>query len=358
MPGDSIKTAAELRDWIQAAGFDPQRADLWFFEESESQVLKDNLFSLVIPKYYANLIDWHDPHDPLRRMVVPDREERERKTYELTDPIGDHDREVVPGLIHRYKDRCLLLLTTHCLVHCRFCFRKEVVGKVRPVAFARIKQYIQTNQAIREVIFSGGDPFTYPAGFLEQLRAVLTPVDHVKVWRFHTRVPATNPVAIPEEFLQSVASFPGKVIVVCHVNHVREVTPEFVSVVKNMQAKGILVLSQTVLLKNVNSTTEDLVALFTSLLQVGVKPYYLHHLDQAPGTHHFRISLAEGKQLYRSLRQNVSPIAIPEYVLDVPGGFGKIPVMWLTELGQGKYQGTSFEGNDFVYQDQAQDQAV
>ncbi len=311
-------------------------------------------FPLRIPEHYARLIDWRNPNDPLRLIVIPQSAEKHVRDYELTDPIGDEAHEVVPGLIHRYPDRALLLLTSHCLVHCRFCFRREVVGKVRPVQFARIVEYLQKHPEIREIIFSGGDPFTFPVGFLSSMIHFLSPIRHIRVWRFHTRVPAVDPESMSQEWLDTLKQISHvKLIVVMHIDHPREITPETVTLLEKLHQAGCLVLSQTVLLKGVNDSAETLTQLFRGLINAGVKPYYLHHLDQVVGTHHFRLSIEEGKALYQSLRGHISGVCLPEYVLDLPGGHGKIPISWLEKVGPETYRATTYRGQKIEYVDHA-----
>lgn len=310
-------------------------------------------FPLRIPYYYADLIDWKDFQDPLRLMVVPQKSEENVKSYELSDPIGDHEKEAVPGLIHRYPDRCLLLLTSHCKVHCRFCFRREIVGKVRPVNFAAIKKYLLSHPEIKEVIFSGGDPGTFPPAFLDNIRRQLTGIEHIERWRFHTRVPAVDPESISDDWLNVVEKFVGKKIIVVHINHTNEITEQVSLLVTKMLDKKILVLSQSVLLKNINATVNTLKIFFTKLVSIGIKPYYLHHLDQAEGTSHFRTSIEEGKNIFKSLRGNLSSVCMPEYVLDLPGGFGKIPVLWLEKISLNRYKAITFEGKEVIYIDRA-----
>lgn len=310
-------------------------------------------FPLRIPYYYADLIDWKNPQDPLRLIAMPQRAEENIQPYELSDPIGDHEREVVPGLIHRYPDRCLLLLTSHCKIHCRFCFRREVVGKVRPVNFPEIKKYLLAHPEIKEVIFSGGDPGTFPPAFLENIVRQLSGITHIERWRFHTRVPAVDPTVITDEWLAAAEKLPGKKVIVIHIDHPNEITEQLYKLVEKMLQKTMLVLSQSVLLKGVNADVGILTTFFTQLVSVGIKPYYLHHLDQAKGTSHFRISIAAGKDIFTALRGNLSSICIPEYVLDLPGGFGKVPVMWLEKVSETEYLATTFEGKRILYTDHA-----
>lgn len=347
----SIRSPQELEQYLIAHDVSWKEAQLPPIELFTEQ------FPVRIPTYYANLIDWRNPADPLRIMVIPDPREAQPKGYELSDPIGDHNREAVPGLIHRYPDRVLLLLTSYCLVHCRFCFRREVVGKVRPVQFQAIQKYLSTHEEVSEVIFSGGDPFTFPPGFLQSMIEHLSPLTHIKVWRFHTRVLAADPNVISQEWIDSISllqqNFGIRVVIVSHINHPHEVTQEFTRIVEKLRGVGCIILSQTVLLKGVNTTTEVLAKLFRELIRAGVKPYYLHHLDQVYGSHHFRISIEEGKKIFTALRGNLSGISMPEYVLDLPGGNGKVPVMWLEKLDSKKYRTTTFEGNIVEYTDHA-----
>lgn len=343
-----LRSVQELEEFLQRQELSLDGCGLGYLSTLE------NPFPLRIPEYYAGLIKWEDLSDPLKLLVLPQPEEQAVREYELADPIGDHDRETVPGLIHRYPDRVLLLLTTYCHIHCRFCFRREVVGRVRPTDFVKIREYLEAHTEVKEVIFSGGDPFTYPVGFLRSLQEQLSQVEQVKVWRFHTRIPATDPETINNNWLEVFSGFPGQKIVVAHVDHPREITSQMTTLIQKLHAAGALVLSQTVLLKGVNNNRETLEALFRGLLEISIKPYYLHHLDRAKGTHHFRISLEEGEALYRSLRGHLSGAALPEYILDLPGGYGKVPVSWLKRLDKNTYEATTFTGEKVQYVDYAE----
>lgn len=306
-------------------------------------------FYLLIPKYYVDLIDWTNPHDPLKKMVVPNNLEDTVYEYEMTDPIGDHSHEPVPGIAHRYPDRCLLMLTNICAVHCRFCFRKNLLD-TNQARYEEAMQYIEQHPELSEVILSGGDPFMLTDYFLKKITDRLNTVKHVKVIRFHTRTPAVYPNRVTDQFLESITS-KKQVVVVNHINHPREITQEFVNVVQKMNKSGIMLLSQTVLMKDINNSAETLAELFKGLVEIGVKPYYLHHLDPAAGTHHFRISVDEGKRIYQSLRGTIPGHCIPEYVIDTPGGHGKIPVMWFTKISENEYEAVNFEGKKIRYTD-------
>ncbi|MBN1374491.1 KamA family radical SAM protein [Candidatus Dojkabacteria bacterium] len=305
----------------------------------------------LIPKHYSSLIDPTNPNDPLRLMAVPSKHERNIKPYELTDPIGDNFKSPIPGLIHRYPNRILLLTTDKCAIHCRFCFRKHNLESTHTDP-KKVKAYLSKHQEVNEVILSGGDPLAdLPAlfSYLSTLNAQNT----VKLVRIHTRVPVAAPKLITAGVIAKLAKIQRKkqVIIVVHVNHPREISKKTITLTKKLQSFGILMLSQTVLLKGVNDTLKTLPMLFTNLVQIGIKPYYLHHLDKAKGTHHFRVSIKTGLKLYKSLRGNLSGIAIPTYVLDLPGGYGKVPVDWLKEVSPGRYKVKTFEGKIVYYVD-------
>lgn len=340
-----ISSIDQLKEYLEQKQIDPALCHL------PTQNFLETFFPMRIPVHYAALIDWQNPEDELRKMVLPIAEEEDIQSYELADPIGDHEKEAVPGLIHRYPDRCLLLLTSHCRVHCRFCFRREVVGKVRPVNFEKIKEYLLAHPEIKEVIFSGGDPGTFPPAFLDNIRRQLSDVKHITRWRFHTRVPAVDPQAISDEWLEAVCKLPGKKVIVIHTNHARELCEHVAELVQKMLDRQILVLSQSVLLKGVNADHGSLKTLFETLVKIGVKPYYLHHLDLAEGTSHFRVSVEEGKKIFRSLRGTLSSVCMPEYVVDLPGGFGKVPIMWLERVDKKTYKALTFEGKEVLYTD-------
>ena len=306
-----------LRAYLTRRGLDP---DLVIPRDSD----REPSFSMLATPYYLDLMDWSDPSDPLRRMVVPDAREREVQPYERADPIGDRLHEPVPGIVHRYPDRCLLMLTHACAIHCRFCFRRNLLGGHQADDEAAL-HYIREHVGLREVIFSGGDPFMLPIGKLDAAIRALAGMTHVRVVRFHTRVPTVDPARVSAPLLQALAHAPRRVVVL-HVNHPREITREFREAVGRLRSIPAMLLSQSVLLRGVNDRVEVLEALFRGLTEAGIAPYYLHHLDPAAGTHHFRVSLEEGRALYTGLRARLPGYAVPEYVVDLPGA-GKVPVM-------------------------------
>jgi lysine 2,3-aminomutase len=276
------------------------------------------------------VIDPGDPLDPIARQFVPDARELEQGPQERRDPIGDDAFSPVEGIVHRYPDRVLLKVVNACAVYCRFCFRREMVGPGRgglsAAALAGALAYIRAHPQIWEVILSGGDPLVLSARRLKDVVASLATIDHVKVIRVHTRVPAVAPERISAALVRALRA-PGKAtFVVLHVNHSRELTKEARAACARFIDAGIPMLSQSVLLRGVNDDAETLGALMRSLIECRIKPYYLHHADLAPGTAHLRTTIAEGQALMRSLRGRYSGLCQPAYVLDIPDGHGKSPI--------------------------------
>jgi lysine 2,3-aminomutase len=284
----------------------------------------------VTPQMLA-LIDRGDPADPVARQFVPDVRELEQRPEELPDPIGDERFAPVPGVVHRYPDRVLLKLTHVCPVYCRFCFRRESVGPGGPPALSgealdKAVAYIAADPAIWEVILTGGDPFMLSPRRIAEATRALGAVGHVKVLRWHTRVPVADPGRVTSELVDAVTSSGKAVYVAVHANHARELTEEARAACARLTQAGIPLVSQTVLLRGVNDDAETLAALMRAFIEARIKPYYLHHPDLAPGTAHFRLSIAEGQAIVAALRARLSGLAMPTYVLDIPGGHGKVPV--------------------------------
>jgi lysine 2,3-aminomutase len=279
----------------------------------------------------AELIDAGDADDPIARQFVPDTAELTTTPDELADPIGDGAHEVVEGLIHRYPDRVLLKLTSVCAVYCRFCFRREMVGlegggMLSDEALGSALDYIRAHPEIWEVIVSGGDPLIASPRRIAQLMQSLAIIDHVKIVRFHTRVPVVAPERVTGELVAGLKSSGKTVWIAIHANHPRELTDEARAALSRLVDAGIPLVSQTVLLRDVNDDPETLGALMRAFVEARIKPYYLHHGDLAPGTGHFRTTIAEGQGIMRALRGRTSGLCQPTYVLDIPGGHGKVPV--------------------------------
>lgn len=288
-------------------------------------------YAVAITPAMSELIDRADPGDPIARQFVPDIRELETHPEERTDPIGDDAHSPVPGIVHRYPDRVLLKATHACPVYCRFCFRREMVGPGGEQALAGPKlvaalAYIRANPAVHEVIVTGGDPLVLSPRRIAEITSGLSDVPHVQVVRWHSRVPVVDPERITPELIEALRTSGRATWIAVHTNHVRELTEAARAALRRLTAGGFPLVSQTVLLKGINDDAETLAVLFGTLVAIGVKPYYLHHADLAPGTAHFRTSIAEGQAIMRALRGRISGLALPTYVLDVPGGFGKVPV--------------------------------
>jgi lysine 2,3-aminomutase len=286
---------------------------------------------------------------------VPDAAELDVRPEENADPIGDHARSPVEGIVHRYPDRVLLKLTHICAVYCRFCFRREMVGPDKPNALSRealaaALDYIRKHQDIWEVILTGGDPLVLSARRLRETMKALVAIDHVKVVRIHTRVPIADPARITPELVRAMKIKGKPTYVALHVNHARELSPEARIAVARMADAGIPLLAQTVLIAGVNDKAETLEALMRALVECRIKPYYLHQGDLAPGTSHLRTDIAAGQDLVKELRGRVSGLCQPTYVLDIPGGYGKSPVgpNYIDAAGDG-YSVEDFTGRRHAY---------
>lgn len=297
------------------------------------------------------------PEDAVARQFVPSVAELTIRDEELGDPIGDDTHSPVAGLTHRYPDRVILHVTKTCEVYCRFCFRREAVGEEGTLPekdLVAALDYISVNPAIREVILTGGDPLVLSARRIKGLVERLSAIAHVDVVRVHTRIPVVAPEKVTEEL---VSALQGRVPVwiVVHTNHAQEIGEAAEAALARLVRAGIPLLSQSVLLRGINDSVAALEALFRRLVGCRVKPYYLHHCDLAKGTGHFRTTIAEGQALMAGLRGRVSGTLLPSYVLDIPGGFGKVPLVrdHAEPLGDGLWRITDWRGGVHLYRDPA-----
>jgi lysine 2,3-aminomutase len=312
-------------------------------------------YAVAITPAMVDLIDAGDLGDPIARQFVPDAAELAATPDENADPIGDGAHEVTPGLIHRYPDRVLLKLVSACAVYCRFCFRRETVGQGEAMSKADVAAalgYIRARPEIWEVIVSGGDPLVASPRRLRTLTAALAEIDHVKVVRFHTRVPVVAPERITPELVAALQADGTTTWVAIHANHPRELSEEARAAVARLADAGIPLVGQTVLLKGVNDDPATLAALMRAFVEARVKPYYLHHGDLAPGTSNFRTTIAGGQALTKALRGRVSGLCQPAYVLDIPGGHGKVPIgPQYVEATPGGWALYDFSGGRHAYRD-------
>lgn len=313
-------------------------------------------YAVAITPAMRELIDPGDPCDPIARQFVPDPAELEVAVGELADPIGDAAHSPVEGIVHRYPDRVLLTPVHLCPVYCRFCFRRERVGPgatalLSEAALATALDYIAAHPEIWEVILSGGDPLILSPRRLRAILEALGAIGHVKVVRFHTRVPATAPERVTPALARALRVAGKASYVVLHANHPRELSEAARAACGRIVDAGVPMLSQSVLLRGVNDDPTVLAALMRAFVEARIKPYYLHHLDPAPGTGHFRTSIAHGQALVRSLRGHHSGLCQPTYVLDLPGGHGKAPIAAnpIVATDGGQYEIEDYRGGRHCY---------
>jgi lysine 2,3-aminomutase len=314
-------------------------------------------YAISLTRAVADLIDRTDPNDPIARQFVPDARELVSHAAELADPIGDRIKSPAPGVVHRYPDRVLLKIASVCPVYCRFCFRREMVGPdngetLSAEDFAAAIAYIRSAPAVWEVILTGGDPLILSPRRVREVTEALSAIPHVKILRWHTRVPVADPERVTDDLVAALKATTKTVFVGLHTNHARELTGPARAAIAKLGDAGLPLVSQTVLLKGVNDDADTLEALMRGLVELRVKPYYLHHGDLAPGTAHFRTTIAKGQALMRELRRRLSGLALPTYVLDLPGAHGKVPLeTYATVEPSGKTRLRDVRNQEHVYDD-------
>jgi lysine 2,3-aminomutase len=294
--------------------------------------------------------------DPVAAQYIPQLEELLISNPERIDPTGDNAHSPVKGIVHRYPDRALLKITNICPVYCRYCFRKSMVGpQNNEQSLGKSEReaainYLRETPEIWEVILTGGDPLILSASQIGETLDKIEAIDHIQTIRVHTRTPIATPEKITNEMAQTLTRNKALYIVL-HINHAQELTPEVITAIRTLQSTGAALLSQSVLLKNINDKAEILEDLFRKLVALKVKPYMLHQLDAAPGTAHFRVPIEQGQQIMRTLRGKISGLCMPEYMLDIPGGFGKIPLTpsYCSHNGEKSYTLTDPQGNAHNY---------
>ena len=309
---------------------------------------------ISITSHVAKLIKPSSPKDPIAKQFVPSTLETNIHEEELTDPIGDIPHSPLPGIVHRYPDRVLLTPLLTCPVYCRFCFRREVVGDGLLVAaeLGAALDYIRDHNEIWEVILSGGDPLILSPRRLAHIIDALDKIKHVEVIRIHTRVPVVDPKRVTDSLVGAIKR-QTPVFIVLHCNHADELVPEAERAIAALVDHGFPMLSQSVLLKGINDTSEAIADLMKKLVCCRVKPYYLHHGDKAQGTSHFRTTLASGRAIVAKLRGRLSGLCQPTYMLDIPGGHGKVPAAedYMQAKNNGGWIVKDWQGNTHKYYD-------
>mgnify|MGYP001501829110 CR=1 FL=1 len=312
-------------------------------------------YAIALTPTVVSLIDRADPEDPIARQFVPDPGELLTTPEERLDPIGDHAHSPVKGIVHRYPDRVLMKAVHVCPIYCRFCFRREMVGPegdgtLSPDELAAALGYIREHADVWEVILTGGDPLVLSPRRLSAIMRGLADIPHVKILRFHTRVPVVEPDRVDEALIAALRESRKVVYVALHANHPRELTEPARAACARLIDAGFPMVSQTVLLKGVNDDPAVLGELMKAFVETRIKPYYLHHPDLAPGTGHFRLDIAEGQKIVSALRGNISGLCQPTYVLDIPGGHGKAVIgESAVQREGGCYSVSDFHGEKHIY---------
>jgi EF-P beta-lysylation protein EpmB len=289
-------------------------------------ILPNPRFSLNLPMRIAQKIRKKTLDDPLLKQFLPLLEENVHTPHFSLDPVGDHLCQKTEKLIQKYQGRVLLTCTSACAMHCRYCFRQNFDYRCSDKAFNHEIEFIRNDHSVREVILSGGDPLSLSDDVLSALLTQLNDIPHLKLLRFHTRFPIGIPERINPSFLDLLAKSQQQIWFVLHVNHPRELDPDIFRAVKQIQETGAVILSQSVLLKDVNDTVEILQELCELLIDHGIVPYYLHQLDKVQGAAHFEVEESKGRGLIEALRQRLPGYAIPQYVCEIPGEPNKTPI--------------------------------
>jgi lysine 2,3-aminomutase len=299
-------------------------------EERQGLALASKKFTVAVTPYFVSLMDRDDPACPVRRQVVPSIRELNVSPTDMADPCGEEHDMKTPGLVHRYPDRVLFLASDRCAGYCRYCTRSRLVGAgdLKPVT-ERVEaaaQYVASHPEVRDVLISGGDPLLSGEALLGRIIRRFRAIPHVEIVRIGTRVPSYLPQRITSRLVRTLRGT-GALYLSVHFSHPREITPEVERALATIADAGIVMGSQTVLLRGVNDDAPTLKRLFQLLLKNRVRPYYLYQCDPVMGAAHFRTSVAEGIEIMRQVRGFTSGYAVPTYVIDAPGGGGKIPVM-------------------------------
>lgn len=344
---NSIRSVSELKTFLKLSN------DELACDEND----RVNLPIRITP-YYLSLLSQSSPGQALRRSVVPVKEELYISPGEDHDPLCEEQSSPVPNLVHRYPDRVLFLITGFCSTYCRYCTRSHMVAQDDKLHLGKSMlepafHYIENHPEIRDVLLSGGDPLTLGDNYLEYILTRLRTIPHVEIIRIGTKVPAVLPQRITKELVEMLSKF-HPLFMSIHFTHPDELTPEVAQATSRLANAGIPLGSQTVLLKNINDEVATMKSLMHGLLKLRVRPYYLYQCDPIPGSTHFRTPVEKGLEIIEGLRGHTSGYAVPHFVIDAPGGGGKIPL--LPEYFQGRdAQGNiilrNYQNKTFTYPD-------
>ncbi len=323
-------------------------------EERAGCLFAPGKLSLAVTPHFFNLIDPEDPDCPVRRQVIPRIEESDVAPGESPDPVGEESTMPVPGIVHRYPDRVLFLVTDRCAAYCRYCTRSRLVSNAQAYDFhpelEKGLAYIAAHPEIRDVLISGGDPLLLSDAKLDQLLGRLRAIPHVEFIRIGSRIPVFLPQRVTEGLCDALKRH-GPVWLSIHVNHPKEVTAELAAACERLAFAGVPLGNQSVLLRGVNDDEEVMRALLHRLLMIRVRPYYLYACDLIEGSSHLRVPVERGIEIIRSLRGHTTGYAVPQFVIDAPGGGGKVPVnpAYVQAIQDGIVELRNFEGRSFTY---------
>jgi lysine 2,3-aminomutase len=323
-------------------------------EEKAGCLFANQKLSLAITPYFFNLIDRNDPNCPIRKQVIPRSDESVISSEEMLDSLGEDEHSPVPGLVHRYPDRVLFLVTDRCAAYCRYCTRSRLVSNAQDYNFhpeyEQALRYIEAHQEVRDVLLSGGDPLLLSDKKLDHLLGRLRAIKHVEFIRIGSRIPVFLPQRITPELCE-VFKKHGPIWMSIHVNHPREATQELKDACERLAFAGVPLGNQSVLLKGVNDDADVMKALVHRLLRMRVRPYYIYQMDLITGGSHFKVDVRKGIEIIKALRGHTTGYAVPQYVIDAPGGGGKVPINpdYVERITDDEVVFRNFEGREFRY---------
>ncbi len=323
-------------------------------EEFAGTQLSNNKLALAITPYFFNLIDPADENCPIRRQMIPRIEETATASWEMSDPCGEDSHSPVPGLVHRYPDRVLFLVTDRCAAYCRYCTRSRLVSNAQDYnfhpEFEQGLKYIEAHPEIRDVLLSGGDPLLLSDKKLEHLLARLRAIKHVEFIRLGSRIPVFLPQRITPELCEIFKKH-GPIWMSIHTNHPKEATAELRAACERLSFAGVPLGNQSVLLKGINDDADVMKALVHRLLRMRVRPYYIYQMDLITGGAHFKVDVRKGIEIIRALRGHTTGYAVPQYVIDAPGGGGKVPINpdYVEKITDTEVVFRNYEGQRFSY---------
>ncbi|MDI1320583.1 MAG: KamA family radical SAM protein [bacterium] len=323
-------------------------------EEKAGCLFATHKLALAITPYFFNLIDRSDPNCPLRKQVIPRSDESVISSGEMLDSLGEDSHSPVPGLVHRYPDRVLFLVTDRCAAYCRYCTRSRLVSNAQDYNFhpeyEQALRHIEAHPEIRDVLLSGGDPLLLSDKKLDHLLGRLRAIKHVEFIRIGSRIPVFLPQRITPA-LCAIFKKHGPIWMSIHVNHPKEATQELKDACERLSFAGVPLGNQSVLLKGVNDDADVMQALVHRLLRMRVRPYYIYQMDLITGGAHFKVDVRQGIEIIRALRGHTTGYAVPQYVIDAPGGGGKVPINpdYVEQITDDEVIFRNFEGKRFHY---------